>query len=107
MNEYKATGIEGEYIIYRDKPLVRDNNVICYGDMSDPYVLFIMILSKKNVDLGGGKSAEVPDRILLQILSTDESKPSHERVAKQFEKSGLFDAIDIGLVWLDKLNSAA
>ncbi len=94
-------------MLYRDKPLVRENNVICYGDMSDPYVLFIMILTNKTVEVSEGRTEEVPDRILLQVLSTDESKPAHERVAKQFEKSGLFDAIDIGLIWLDKLNSVA
>ena len=38
-------------------------------------------------------------------LDTDTSKPPHERVVKQFNKNGLYDAMDVGLIWLDKLNS--
>ena len=47
---------------------------------------------------------EVGDQILVQILSTDMSKKPSERVEKQFSKSGLYEAMDIGLIWLDKLN---
>jgi len=103
MAEFVPTGIKGKYLIYKNKPLVRDKNVLCYGNMTDDHILFMMILSNKKTDSG----AEIPDRILVQILSTDESKPSHERLVKQFEKNGLFDAIDIGLVWLNKLNKSA
>jgi len=105
MAEYTSLGIKGDYIIYRDKPLVRDKNVMVYGDMSDDYILYMMILSTKKIESGNLKDKpEVPDRILVQVLSTDESKSPHERLAKQFEKNGLYDAIDIGLIWLDKLN---
>lgn len=98
--EYKANGIQGDYIVYRDKPLVRRNNMYCYGDMKDDYVLFLMVLTTKKTESG----VEVPDHIIVQVMSTDESKSPSERLAKQFEKNGLYDAIDIGLIWLEKLN---
>ena len=105
MTTYKNLGLKGDYLIYRDKPLVRDKNTLCYGSMEDDYVLFMMILDEKQTELGNAKEKpSVPGRILVQILSTDQNKPPHERLAKQFEKNGLFDAIDIGLIWLDKLN---
>ena len=91
-----------DYIVFRGKPLVRENNLIVYGDMSDKYILFLLILTNKPVDKN--KNVEIPDKILVQILSTDTSKPAHERMEKQFEKNGLFEAMDIGLIWLDKLN---
>ena len=91
-----------DYIVFRGKPLVRENNLIVYGDMSDKYILFLVILTNKTVDKD--KKVEIPDKILVQILSTDTSKPAHERMEKQFEKNGLFEAMDIGLIWLDKLN---
>ena len=59
-----------------------------------------MVLTTKKAENG----EEIPDHILAQILSTDPSKSPSERLEKQFEKNGLYDAIDIGLVWLDKLN---
>ena len=39
--------LEGRYLIYKGKPLVREKNVICYGDMTDKCYLFMMILTNK------------------------------------------------------------
>ena len=98
--------LKDKFTVYRGKPLVRANNLICYGDMNDKYILFMMVISTKKVENADPKSApELPDMILVQILDTDASKPSHERVVKQFEKNGLYDAMDIGIIWLDKLNA--
>ena len=41
---------------------------------------------------------EVPDRILIQILSTEEKN----KIIKQGEKSGLYEALDIGTIWLER-----
>ena len=32
MVEYKSNGVQGDYLIYKDKPLVRKDNMYCYGD---------------------------------------------------------------------------
>lgn len=103
MAEYKAEGLDGAFMVYRDKPLVRDKNVIVYGDMADDYVLYLMILTTKKVP-AGKTVQEIPDKIIVQVLSTDQSKPFASRLVKQFEKNGLYDALDIGIVWLEKLN---
>lgn len=96
--------VEGQNLVFRGKPLLREGNTFCYGSMSDKYVLFMMVLSNKKVKDESGKEIEVPDKIILQVLSTDTSLPPHERVVKQFDKNGLFDAMDMGLIWLDRLN---
>ena len=44
--------VEGKYLEYLDKPLVREGNTICYGDMNDKCILILEIMSTKNV---GGK----------------------------------------------------
>lgn len=92
-NDTMSTPIEGKYLIYKGKPLVREKNIICYGDMSEKCYLFLMILTNKKEN-----GIEVPDRILIQILSTDEK----QRIIKQGEKSGLYNALDIGMVWLER-----
>ena len=93
-----------KYLLYRGKPMVREGNTICYGSLKDPYILFMLILTTKKDEASG---AELPDNILVQILSTDTSKPAHERVVKQGTKTGLFDALEIGTIWLSKYNSEA
>ena len=100
----EAKYVEGQNLVFRGKPLLREGNTFCYGSMSDKYVLFMMVLSNKTVKDENGKEVEIPDKILLQVLSTDTSLPPHERVVKQFDRNGLFDAMDIGLIWLDRLN---
>ena len=39
-NREKATG---KYLEYKGKPLVREDNTICYGDMSEKCVLVLEI----------------------------------------------------------------
>ena len=104
MSTATETKTGAKYLVYRGKPLVREKNAICYGSMSDKHILFMLILSSKKAPSFEGKDIEIPDAILVQILSTDLTKPAHERVIKQFNKNGLYDAMDIGLIWLDKLN---
>lgn len=88
-------------LIYRGKPLIRDKNTICYGSMADKYVLFLMILTEKTEG-----NETLPDKIIVQILSTDTSLPPHKRIERQAEKRGLYEAFDVGTVWLDRANAS-
>ena len=97
---------KGKYLMYRGKPLVRENNFICYGNMEDEYILFLMILSNKTLATPGG-SEEIPDMILVQVLGKEPGKPGHTKIIKQWNKNGLYDALDIGIVTLDRLNTGA
>lgn len=96
--------IDGQHIMFRGKPLIRDGNTFCYGTMADKYILFMMALSSKKVADSEGNEVEVPDKMIVQILSTDTTKSPMERVVKQFDRTGLYDALDIGLIWLERLN---
>ena len=102
--EYKKEDIKGDFVVYKGKPLVRNNNVYCYGDMADDYVLLLMVISTAKVKTPDGKEAEVPDSIIGQIISTDQSKSPADKLAKQFDKKGLYDALDFGIGWLNKFN---
>lgn len=81
----------GNYLMFRGKPLVREGQQICWGDMNDKYVLVLGIMSTKKV---GGK--DVPDQILIQIQSTSDGK-----VVKFGSKNGLYEAFEYGMIWLD------
>ena len=37
--------VSGEYLEYKGKPLVREGNTICYGDMSEKCILILEIMS--------------------------------------------------------------
>jgi hypothetical protein len=84
--------VQGEYLMYKDKPLVREGNTICYGDKSEKCILILEIMKYKEVD--GNK---VPDTILIQVI--DSNDPN--KIVKQGQKSGLYEAFSLGLVWLE------
>ena len=93
--------VDGKFLMYKGLPLVREDNMICYGSMNDPYVLQMIIMSNKEVD---GKI--IPDKILIQIVKTDKTLPDHERIVKQDMKSGFYDAFEIGLIWLERYRTS-
>jgi hypothetical protein len=95
----KTNGIQGKFIEYKGKPLVREGNEIYYGFMSDKFYLFMMIMSEKKASR---LDMQIPDKILVQILPTDGSG----NIEKQKMVSGLFEAFDLGTAWLERANRA-
>ena len=81
-------------LTYKGKPLVRKDNELYYGRMTDPYVLYLQILT----------TTPVGDQQVM-LLSTDTTKAPQERVARQTTKHGLYNALDIGSIWLQKANA--
>lgn len=86
-----------QFLTYRGKPLVRCGNMIYYGNMNDPFVILLQITSKK---MQG--EVEVSDRVLIQLLNTDPDCRPKERIVKKSEKHGLYNAMDIGTIWLER-----
>ncbi|MBE6651500.1 MAG: hypothetical protein E7613_09360 [Ruminococcaceae bacterium] len=82
--------------VYKGKPLVKKDNIICYGDPNDKAVLVLTVLTFKDVH-----GEQVPNDILIQIQSTDKNLSVVERSLKQGMKKGLFDALDYGISWLN------
>ncbi|MDL2253619.1 hypothetical protein LJC49_06030 [Ruminococcaceae bacterium OttesenSCG-928-I18] len=81
---------------YKKHPLVRSKNEMYYGDMGDPYVVFMQILSTKKEN-----GQEMPDKIMVMLLSTDESLPPKDRIKKQSVKNGLYNALDFASIMLE------
>ncbi len=94
--------VDGNFLMYRGLPLVREDNVICYGSMDNEYIIQMIIMSTKSE---GDK--QVPDKILLQLLKTDMRLPDHERIVKQDMKNGFSDAFEIGLIWLERYSASS
>jgi hypothetical protein len=88
-------------LTYKGKPLVRSGNMLYYGDMSEKCVVVLQILSNKTVG-----DMTVADKVQVQLLSTDPEVRMKDRILKKSEKNGLYNAMDIGSIWLERtLNS--
>lgn len=85
--------VEGEYLMYQGKPLVREGDTIIYGDLNhDACVLCLDIMAYT-----GEGDDRVPSKVLIQVV--DAKDPN--KVIKQGDKNSLHDAFTLGLTWLD------
>ena len=88
---------KGEGLVYKNHPLRRVDNLIYYGSMADKYIVMFQILeSKKEQDM------DVATRVSVQLQLTDPDLKSRDRVVKKTEKDGLYNAMDVAAVWLDR-----
>ena len=88
---------ENNVLMYKGRPLMRKDNMIYYGSMSDSHIVMLQILeSKKQGDL------DVATRVSVQLQLTDPNARGRDRIVKKGEKAGLYTALDFGSVWLER-----
>lgn len=93
--------VNGSYIIYKNRPMVREDNIVCYGNMDDKYILQLVIMTEKEF-----KGNTVPDKVVVQIMSTDKSLSESQRIVKQDLKDGFYNALELGIIWLERYLAA-
>ncbi len=85
--------VEGKYLMYKDRPLVREGDTICYGDLTENCILVMEIMSYKEE-----AGVQVPDTIIVQVVeSADQNK-----IIRQGTKNGFYEAFGYGLIWLEQ-----
>lgn len=82
-------------LTYKGRPLVRSGNDIYYGSPNDPYVIYLQVLTTKKEN-----GVDVADKVHIVLLSTDDSKPLPERIVRQANKVGLYNALSFGDIML-------
>ena len=96
-NEKNPAGV----LTYKGRPLLRKDNVIYYGSISDKYISMLQIMASKEEN-----GVQIPTKIIVTIQHTDETMRPKDRIVKSSEKSGLYEAMDIATIWLNRYNSA-
>lgn len=84
--------VKGSYLYYKNKPLVREKDTICYGDFTESCILLFEIMSYTDVE-----GEKVPGIVLVQILSTKDGS-----IIKQAQKEGMYEAFNYGMFWYEK-----
>ena len=88
---------EKEFSTYKGRPLVRCGDEIYYGNMEEPYVIRMQIKSKKEKN-----GIEIADKVTIQLMATDPYLSPRKQLVKSSEKKGLFLAMDIADIWLNR-----
>ena len=88
---------ENEVLMYKGHPLMRKDNMIYYGSMADSHIIMMQILETKKQG-----EFDVATRVSVQLQLTDPAAKSRDRIVKKSEKNGLYAALDVGCVWLER-----
>lgn len=86
-----------DFLTYKGKPLVRKGNVIYYGNMTDPFVIMMSVSDSHKVH-----GVDIADKVTVQLLNTDPNVNPKDAIKKKTEKKGLWAAMDIASVWLER-----
>lgn len=76
---------------------MRKENIIYYGSMSDKYIIMMQILETKTM-----KDLSVATRVAVQLQQTSPNVSQREKIVKKTEKDGLWNAMDIASIWLNR-----
>lgn len=93
INVTGAPVVGGTYLMYKDRPLVREGDTICYGDMTEKYILVMDILNYKDEN-----GVRVPGDVFVSVVETADQN----KVYRQGGKKGLYEAFGYGLIWLEQ-----
>lgn len=92
---------KNEVLTYKGRPLIRKDNLLYYGSMADEYIVMLQILESKKVG-----DMDVASRVLVQLQLTDPAAKARDRIVKKSEKDGIYTALDVGSVWLERALNA-
>ena len=81
---------------YKGHPLMRKENIIYYGSMSDSHIMMQILDSADTKDL------PVAKRVSVQLQQTDPNVRMKERIVKKTEKNSMWAAMDIASIWLGR-----
>ena len=88
---------QNQILTYKGRPLMRKDNFIYYGSMADSHIIMLQILESKTV-----QGAQVASKVSVQLQLTDPNVKGRSRIVKKSEKDGLYTALDVGCVWLER-----
>ncbi len=89
--------MSSSFFTYKGFPLVRNEDVIYYGNMSDDYVVMLQILKKQKVN-----NIDIASKIKVYHMSTDLTLPPNKAITKTSEKESLYEALDLANAWLSR-----
>ena len=88
---------ENKGLTFKGRPLMRKDNLIYYGSMADSHIIMIQILDYKKVG-----DTDVANKVSIQLQLTDPNIKGRAQIVKKAEKQGLYTALDLGAVWLER-----
>ena len=87
---------KNKLLMYKGKPLVRQGNVIFYGNPGDKYIVSFVL---DNFEKMG--QTDVAGHVVIQLQQNDTYLNPKNKMIKKAEREDLWSAIDIGAFGLE------
>ena len=84
-------------LTYKGHPLMRKDAVIYYGSMTDKFIIMLQVLSAEQKE-----GYSLSKKVSIQLQYTDPEISSQDRVVKSAEREGLYDAMELASIWLER-----
>ena len=88
---------ENNGLTFKGRPLMRKDNLIYYGSMADSHIVQLQIVDYKKVG-----DTDVANKVSIQLMLTDPNIKGRAQIVKKTEKVGLYTALDVAAVWLER-----
>ena len=88
---------ENKGLTFKGRPLMRKDNIIYYGSMADSHIIQMQIIDFKKVG-----DTDVANKVSIQLMLTDPNIKGRAQIVKRTEKNGLYTALDVAAVWLER-----
>lgn len=88
---------QNSVLTYKGHPLMRKDNLVYYGSMADSHIVMLQILETRKVN-----ETDIASKVSVQLQLTDPNVKGRSRIVKKGEKDGMYTALDLGCVWLER-----
>ena len=88
---------EEKLLTYKGRAITRKYKVLYYGSMADKYIIMLQVTDDKDLE-----DIKLATRVSLQLQLTDPTIKSKDRIVKKTETDGLYQAMDIAAIWLER-----
>lgn len=89
---------EREVLLYREKPLLRDGNILYYGDFKENFIVRFTILESEKVN-----DLDMAKKVMIELLEKSGDDISTAKLTKKAERTSMWAALDIGIYWLEDI----
>lgn len=83
------------YILYKEKPMFRNNQTMYYGSPWDKYYIQFDL---DNFEQAG--NIKVAKKVVILLLENQNGMCKKNKIIKKAQREGLYAALDIGTFWL-------
>ncbi len=84
----------GDYILYKERPLVKSGETMYYGYAEDGYIVML-----KELDTTEENGETIPNNMALTLMKTS-SDLSNISIEKTAQKQGLASSLEMADIWL-------